>query len=100
MPLVQDKVHLAATRPATWWGTHYAAVIGNMIFTLYAATLLDNLWMFALAPVIHGICVLITSYDPHAFRLLALKGRHGSETLGNRFFWKASARSAFPRRLF
>ena len=100
MPLPQDKVFIAVTRPSTFAGTHFGAVILNVIFTLYAFVFTDSLWMLAVAIPIHAVCWGITKYDPHAFRLIGLKINHAFETLANRPRWKASSRAPHAKRRF
>jgi type IV secretion system protein VirB3 len=100
MPLPQDKVFLGMTRPSGFWGTHFAAVIANVIVTMYAFVLSDSLAALALAIPVHLVCVAITAYDPHAFRLLFLAGKSFVETLGNRAQWRAGSRAPYGRRGF
>lgn len=96
----QDKVFTGATRPSMFWGTHYVAVIANVIVSMYAFVFTDSLWALAAAVPVHLICVAISRYDPHAFRLIGLKLKHGSETIGNRAYWRASSRAPYSKREF
>jgi type IV secretory pathway VirB3-like protein len=98
MSIPQDKVFLGVTRPATFAGTHFVAVLANVIFTMYAFVFTDSLWALAVAVPIHGICWAITRYDPHAFRIIGLKLSHMAETLGARPSWRTSSRAPFCRR--
>ncbi len=92
MTLPREKVLGAMRRPAELWGTHLGAVFGNMVFTMFAFTATDNLWAYAAALPIHGICVLISKTDPYAFRLIYLKFWLSAESCGNRLLWSCSSR--------
>lgn len=98
MPIPRDKVFIGATRPSTFLGTDFRAVIANTVFTMYAFIFTDNLWLLAMWFPVHGVAWLITKYDPHAFRLIALKIAHVVETIGNRPYWRSSSRSPFGKR--
>jgi type IV secretion system protein VirB3 len=100
MPIPQDKVFIGATRPATFAGTHFAAVVSNVIFTMYAFVFTDSLLMLAVAVPIHAVSWAITQYDPHAFRIIALWLSHRFETLGARPTWRAASRAPYPKRRF
>lgn len=88
----REPVLNAMRRPATFLGTHVGAVMANVIFTMYAFTFTDNLWLLFLFVPIHGICWLISKSDPFAFRLLGLYLVHAAEALPNRYLWKCSSR--------
>lgn len=92
MSLPEEKVLGAMRRPAELWGTHLGAIMGNMVFSMTAFTVTDNLWAFVAALPIHGLCVLVSRSDPYAFRLLYLKASLAAESAGNRVVWKASSR--------
>ena len=98
MPIPQDKVFIGASRPATYCGTHFAAVIANVIVSMYAFVFTDSLWALFAAVPIHGICWAITRYDPHAFRIIGLWLTHRAETLSARPTWRASSRAPYARR--
>lgn len=98
MPLPQDKVFVSLTRPADFGGTHFGALIVNMVVTLYGFVLTDSLWAIAFALPIHGLCVAIFRHDPHAFRLLGLKLTSTAETIGNRGWWRAASRAPYRKR--
>lgn len=100
MPIPRDKVFIGGLRPATMFGTHFGAVIFNMMVTLYTFVFTDSLWALALAIPMHAICVLITKYDPHAFWLIWLRLRTVFETLGNFMFWKSASRAPYGKRRF
>jgi len=100
MPIPQDKVFLGVSRPATFGGTHFAAVIANVIVTMYAFVFTDSLWALGMAVPIHAICWAITKYDPHAFRIIGLWLSNVFETLGSRPTWRASSRAPYSKRRF
>jgi type IV secretory pathway VirB3-like protein len=100
MPLPQDKVFLGMTRPSMFGGTHFGAVIVNVIFTMYAFVFTDELWMLAISIPIHGISMLISKYDPFAFRLIGMKLSLMFETIGNVFLWRAASRAPYSKRKF
>lgn len=100
MPIPQDKVFIGATRPATFGGTHFGAVIANVILTMYAFVFTDSLWALAAAVPMHGVSWAITKYDPHAFRIIGLWLSHTFETLGSRPTWRSSSRAPYTKRRF
>jgi type IV secretory pathway VirB3-like protein len=103
MPLPQDKVFLGMTRPSSFGpfgGTHFGVFIGLVIAIMYVYFFTDNLWVFAAAIPLYAICVAITAYDPHAFRLIRMKIQSFAETFGNFFYWKGGSRSPYGRRRF
>lgn len=88
----REPVLNAMRRPAMVLGTHIGAVMGNLIFCMYAFMFTDNLWALALAIPIHGVSWLITQTDPFAFRILGLYAGLRIETLPNRFLWGCASR--------
>jgi type IV secretory pathway VirB3-like protein len=100
MPIPRDKVFIGGLRPATMFGTHFAAVIVNMIVTLYAFVFTDSLWALCLALPVHGVCVMTTQYDPHAFWLIWLRASTLFQTLGNVAAWKCASRAPYAKRRF
>lgn len=100
MPLPQDKVFIGMTRPPMLAGTHLFAILFNVGFTLYSFQFFDSLWALTAALPIHLVCVAISRYDPHAFRMIWLRSVLASETLGNRWLWKACSRAPYPRRRY
>ncbi len=56
MAIKQDTLFLGATRPAQLWGTHWAAVIANVVFTMYAFVFTDELWALLLFLPLHAMC--------------------------------------------
>lgn len=100
MPLPQDKVFIGMARPAMMAGTHIGALITNMTFSIYAFVFTDSLWMLALGLPLHGVCVLISRYDPHAFRIIGLKLVTTTETMASRMAWRASSRAPYAKRRY
>ena len=100
MSIPQDKVFLAMTRPSQFWGTHFGAIICNMVGSLYGFVFTNSLWVLAGAIPIHAVCVGISAYDVFGFRLVGLKLRTASETIGARLTWGASSRAPYCKRGF
>lgn len=100
MAIKQDTLFLGATRPAQLFGTHWGALVGNVIFTMYAFVFTDELWMLALFVPIHAICWLISSYDPNAFRLIGLFLTTRGKSFTNAMYWRASSSDPFSKRRY
>jgi len=100
MAISQDTLFLGATRPAQFWGTHWAALITNVIVTMYAFVFSDNLWMLFICVPIHAVCWSISRYDPNAFRLIFLFLLTRGKSLANGLYWRASSSSPFPKRRY
>lgn len=94
-----DTLAVGLTRPSTVLGVPYGAAILNLLISVEALALTENLlWLLMCIPV-HGICYLITLKDPRTFELLALWAR---TTLGtqitSRWYWSASSYSPLTFR--
>lgn len=94
-----DTLAVGLTRPSTVLGVPYGAAILNVLISVEALALTENLlWLLMCIPV-HGICYLITLKDPRTFELLALWAR---TTLGtqitSRWYWSASSYSPLSFR--
>ena len=72
MAIKQDTLFLGMTRPAQLWGTHWGALVANVIVTMYTFMFTEELWTLFLCVPIHVVCWLISRYDPNAFRLIGL----------------------------
>lgn len=100
MAISKDTLFLGATRPAQFWGTHWGAVIFNVIFTMYAFVFTDDLLMLFVCVPIHAVCWSISRYDHNAFRLIFLFFMMRSKSIANFFYWRASSASQFPKRRY
>ena len=100
MAIKQDTLFLGMTRPAQVWGTHWAALVTNVIVTMYAFMFAEELSALLLCVPIHAVCWLISRYDPNAFRLIALFLMTRSKSLGNGLYWRASSSDPFPKRSY
>ena len=100
MAIKQDTLFLGVTRPAQFWGTHWGALLVNVIVTMYAFVFTDDLWALLLCVPLHAVCWLISSYDPNAFRLIGLFVMTRMRSLGNAGYWRASSGSPFPKRRY
>ena len=100
MSIKQDTLYLGATRPAQFWGTHWGALIANVIFTMYAFVFTDELWVLLICIPIHATCWLISKYDPNAFRLLWLAAMTRSRSISNALYWRGSSSDPFPKRRY
>lgn len=89
-----DALAVGLTRPSTILGVPYGAVVLNVLVSVEALSLTNNLlWLLLCVPV-HGICYLITLKDPRTFELLALWARTTLGTLISSFwYWSASSYS-------
>lgn len=86
-----DPLAVALTRPSTILGVPYEACMVNILVSVEALSLTENLlWLLICIPV-HGICYLITLNDPRSFELLLLWARTKLGTLiATRWYWRAS----------
>lgn len=89
-----DTLAVGLTRPSTILGVPYGAAVLNLLVSVEALALTENLlWLLMCIPV-HGICYLITLKDPRTFELLALWARTTLSTLiASRWYWSASSYS-------
>jgi len=94
-----DPLAVALTRPSTILGVPYEACVINLLVSVEALSLTENLlWLLMCIPV-HGICYLITLNDPRSFELLMLWARTKLGTLiGSRCYWSASSYSPLTFR--
>jgi type IV secretion system protein VirB3 len=94
-----DPLAVALTRPSTILGVPYEACMINILVSVEALSLTENLlWLLMCVPV-HGICYLITLNDPRSFELLLLWARTTLGTLiTTRWHWRASSYSALTFR--
>jgi type IV secretion system protein VirB3 len=92
--LQADALFVGATRPPMRWGVTYAALLGNLVFTMEAFLLTRNLLTLAVCLPIHAACALLCSHDARFFDLLLLWGRTRLPAmLGNLRWWGASSYS-------
>lgn len=94
-----DNLAVGLTRPSTVLGVPYGAAVLNVLVSVEALALSENLlWLLMCVPV-HGICYLITLKDPRTFELLALWARtkFGTE-ITSRWYWTASSYSPLSFR--
>jgi type IV secretion system protein VirB3 len=94
-----DPLAVALTRPSTILGVPYEACVINILVSVEALSLTENLlWLLMCVPV-HGICYLITLNDPRSFALLLLWARTTLGTLiGTRRHWHGSSYSPLTFR--
>lgn len=94
-----DTLAVGLTRPSTLLGVPYGASILNLLISVEALALTENLlWLLMCIPV-HGICYLITLKDPRTFELMALWARTTLGTqIASRWYWSASSYSPLTFR--
>jgi type IV secretion system protein VirB3 len=94
-----DPLAVALTRPSTILGVPYEACVINILVSVEALSLTENLlWLLMCVPV-HGICYLITLNDPRSFELLLLWARTTFGTLiVTRRHWHGSSYSPLTFR--
>ena len=100
MAIKQDTLFLGMTRPAQFWGTHWGALVANVIVTMYTFVFTEELWALFLCVPIHAVCWWISRYDPNAFRLIALFLVTRTKSLGNALYWRSSSSDPFPKRTY
>src|SRR3984885_9185462 len=90
--LAEDPLFVGATRPPMRWGVTYSALLFNMVFTLEAFLLTNNLLTLMLCAPIHGVGLLLCARDARFFDLLLMWARTRLPALfGNLRVWKASS---------
>lgn len=96
-----DTLAVGLTRPSTILGVPYGAVMLNLLVSVEALSLTENLlWLLMCFPI-HGIFYLVTLKDPRTFELFGLWARTTFGTLlSSRWYWSAASYSplAFRRR--
>jgi type IV secretion system protein VirB3 len=98
--LIREVVFVGATRPPMRWGVTYSALLFNLIFTMEAFLLTQNLLTLLLCLPIHGVSALLCARDPRFFDLILLWGRTKFVgLLSNRSYWPASSSSPLPLQL-
>jgi type IV secretion system protein VirB3 len=100
MTLTIDPVFLGATRPAELWGTHWGAVVGNVVVTLYGYVLSDHETALGLFVPLHALAWLLSRHDPNAFRLLGLYLRFRLKALSTVHRWSAASTGPWPARIY
>jgi type IV secretion system protein VirB3 len=73
--LVADVLFVAVTRPPMRWGVAYEALLMNLVITMQAFILTQNLLVLLIGVPIHALCVLLCARDPRIFSLLMLAAR-------------------------
>jgi len=90
--LTADVLFVGATRPPMRWGVTYAALLGNLVFTLELFLLTGNLLTLLVCVPLHGVCALLCARDPRIFDLALLWGRTRMPALLTTLrLWKASS---------
>jgi type IV secretion system protein VirB3 len=94
-----DPLAVGLTRPSTVLGVPYGAAILNLLISVEALSLTENLFWLLMCIPVHGICYLITLKDPRTFELLAMWARTTLGTLiASRWYWSASSYSPLTFR--
>jgi type IV secretion system protein VirB3 len=79
------------------WGVTYAALLFNLVFTMEAFLLTQNLLVLGIALPIHGLSALLCARDARVFDLLLLSARtRVPALLANARYWRASSVSPLP----
>lgn len=96
-----DELFVGLTRPATVFGVHFTAFVGEMIVIGCVFLAIGNpIWLALFIPT-HGFLYLLSASDPGRFDSLAKYALINGRCL-NRMFWKATSFSpmgnvALPR---
>jgi type IV secretion system protein VirB3 len=92
--LTHDPLFVGVTRPPMRWGVTYAALLFNLVFTMEAFLLTQNLLVLGIALPIHGLSALLCARDARVFDLLLLWARtRVPALLANFRHWRASSLS-------
>jgi type IV secretion system protein VirB3 len=94
--LHKDPLFVGATRPPMRWGVTYAALLGNVVFTMEVFLLTRNLLALLVALPIHLLSAALCASDARCFDLwlMWLKTR-GVALLANVRYWGGSSYSPF-----
>jgi type IV secretion system protein VirB3 len=92
-----DPLFVGATRPPMRWGVTYAALLGNLVFTMEAFLLTRNLLALLVALPIHLLSAALCASDPRCFDLwLMWVKTRGVALLANVSYWGGSSYSPLP----
>jgi len=92
--LQKDPLFVGATRPPMRWGVTYAALLGNVVFTMEAFLLTRNLLALLIALPIHLLSAALCASDARCFDLwLMWVKTRGVAWLANVRYWGGSSYS-------
>jgi type IV secretion system protein VirB3 len=92
--LVKDPLFVGATRPPMRWGVTYAALLGNVVFTMEAFLLTRNLLALLMALPIHLLSAALCASDARCFDLwLMWVKTRGVALFANMRYWGGSSYS-------
>lgn len=95
--LHKDPLFVGATRPPMRWGVTYAALLGNVVFTMEAFLLTRNLLALLVALPIHLLSAALCASDARCFDLwLMWVKTRGIALLANVGYWGGSSYSPLP----
>jgi type IV secretion system protein VirB3 len=98
--LIADALFVGATRPAMRWGVTYTAILINMMVTMEIFLLSRSLLTLLLAPLLHGVCVLLCARDPRFFDLVLLWVRSRVPAMATSLrYWHAASYGPLPLEL-
>ncbi len=86
-----DILAVGLIRPSTFLGVPYGAAVFNLLLSVEALALTENLIWLLLCVPLHGICYLVTLKDPRSFELILLWSKSSLATLiSSRAYWQVS----------
>ena len=95
--LQKDPLFVGATRPPMRWGVTYAALLGNVVFTMEVFLLTRNLLALLVALPIHLLSAALCASDARCFDLwLMWVKTRGVALLANVGYWGGSSYSPLP----
>lgn len=95
--LLKDPLFVGATRPPMRWGVTYAALLGNVVFTMEAFLLTRNLLALLIALPIHLLSAALCASDARCFDLwLMWVKTRGVASFANARYWGGSSYSPLP----
>src|ERR1700678_4239937 len=95
--LLKDPLFVGATRPPMRWGVTYAALLGNVVFTMEVFLLTRNLLALLVAVPIHLLSAALCASDARCFDLwLMWVKTRGVALLANVGYWAGSSYSPLP----
>jgi type IV secretion system protein VirB3 len=92
--LHKDPLFVGATRPPMRWGVTYAALLGNVVFTMELFLLTRNLLALLVALPIHLLSAALCASDARCFDLWLMWVRtRGVALFANARYWGGSSYS-------
>jgi len=82
------------------WGVTYAALLVNLMVTMEIFLFTKNLLTLLVAPLLHGVCMLLCARDARFFDLVLLWVRSRAPAMATSLsYWRAASYGPLPLAL-